>query len=45
MWALYLVGGLATVGVLLVVLPILAVLGVAALAELMAGGEVDDDET
>ena len=42
-WAIYLVGGLATIGILFVASLFLALQGVAALIDLMRGSEVEDD--
>lgn len=45
MWAVYLVGGLAVMGVLIVATPFIIMRGIAAFAELFSGSEVEDDET
>lgn len=43
MWIPALVGGMATIGVLVVAVPILFILGIKAFADLLAGAEVEDD--
>lgn len=45
MWPIYLVGGLATMGVLVVAVPLLAIKSISFFAEAAKGFEVEDDET
>lgn len=45
MWSIYLAGGLAVIGILFIAIPLLAVRGISALAEIFSRSEVEDDET
>lgn len=45
MWPVYLVGGVVVLAILACALPMLIVTGIGALAQLLAGAEVVDDET
>lgn len=44
-WPAFLVGGLATIGLLVVVFPLMIMRGIAALADLLAHSEVNDEQT
>lgn len=43
MWPIFLLGGLTTIGVLVIVLPMLIVRGISELANILSKAEVEDD--